>query len=138
MQTHINMKDAHFCIRILNRRTYNMKFLGMAVKAVLSLVAAIYFLTSSGILYALVMFGIIIRLNFVLCLVLQEDGIFFLRLDWGEGAHDDPALACPEDTGSHHHPLHYNCGLQLYFPQWNRCKHRRGNCRYHLPGLRGS
>lgn len=36
-----------------------MKFLGMAVKAVLSLVAAIYFLTSSGILYALVMFGII-------------------------------------------------------------------------------
>lgn len=36
-----------------------MKFLGMAVKAVLSLVVAIYFLTTDGILYALVMFGII-------------------------------------------------------------------------------
>lgn len=59
MQAHNNMKDTHSCIRILNRRTYNIKLLGMAVKAVLSLVAAIYFLTSSGILYALVMFGII-------------------------------------------------------------------------------
>lgn len=36
-----------------------MKFLGMAVKAVLSLVAAIYFLTSSGIIDGIFMFGII-------------------------------------------------------------------------------
>lgn len=36
-----------------------MKFSGMAVKAVLSLVAAIYFLSSSGILFAAVMFCII-------------------------------------------------------------------------------
>lgn len=41
------------------RRTCNMKFLGMAVKAILALVAAIYFSASSGILYGLVMFGII-------------------------------------------------------------------------------
>lgn len=36
-----------------------MKFLLMAVKAILSIVAAVYFFTSDGLLGALVMFGII-------------------------------------------------------------------------------